>query len=231
MRGGWAMVRLATTARAFSASAAGGGTSMVQGASLGIGLKFVSQLLRRSEQGSTRLRTSPRLTSAASRSISLRSRCQGSWPVAPSSAPFQALRRRLHIGLPPHDHPDRRPHQTLTALGEVHWCSNNIFSTQDHVAAAIMRDSAAVFTWKGEVLEESFTPSSPESRIPCPRRPPSLDSATSPCPPPHAAHGLQCLSHNCSSTAAITVPVLEYSVGIDSAHVVSLRQKHQLHIR
>merc|ERR1712137_1469690 len=38
---------------------------------------------------------------------------------------------------------------------EVRWCSCNIFSTQDHAAAAIARDgSAAVFAWKGESLEE-----------------------------------------------------------------------------
>ena len=34
------------------------------------------------------------------------------------------------------------------------WCSCNIFSTQDHAAAAVARDSAAVFAWKGETLEE-----------------------------------------------------------------------------
>ncbi|KDD76058.1 S-adenosyl-L-homocysteine hydrolase [Helicosporidium sp. ATCC 50920] len=45
--------------------------------------------------------------------------------------------------------------ETLTALGaEVRWCSCNIFSTQDHAAAAVARDSAAVFAWKGESLEE-----------------------------------------------------------------------------
>lgn len=43
----------------------------------------------------------------------------------------------------------------MTALGaEVRWCSCNIFSTQDHAAAAIARDSAAVFAWKGETLWE-----------------------------------------------------------------------------
>ncbi|PKU73569.1 Adenosylhomocysteinase [Dendrobium catenatum] len=43
----------------------------------------------------------------------------------------------------------------MTALGaEVRWCSCNIFSTQDHAAAAIARDSAAVFAWKGETLQE-----------------------------------------------------------------------------
>ncbi len=46
--------------------------------------------------------------------------------------------------------------ETLKELGAgVRWCSCNIFSTQDHAAAAIARDqSAAVFAWKGESLEE-----------------------------------------------------------------------------
>ncbi|CAD7701295.1 unnamed protein product [Ostreobium quekettii] len=45
--------------------------------------------------------------------------------------------------------------ETLVELGaEVRWCSCNIFSTQDHAAAVIARDSAAVFAWKGETLEE-----------------------------------------------------------------------------
>mmetsp|Transcript_30190 Transcript_30190/g.39778 ORF Transcript_30190/g.39778 Transcript_30190/m.39778 type:complete len:481 (-) Transcript_30190:304-1746(-) len=46
--------------------------------------------------------------------------------------------------------------ETLKALGgDMRWCSCNIFSTQDHAAAAIARDgSAAVFAWKGESLEE-----------------------------------------------------------------------------
>ena len=45
--------------------------------------------------------------------------------------------------------------ETLVALGaNVRWCSCNIFSTQDHAAAAVARDSAAVFAWKGETLEE-----------------------------------------------------------------------------
>ncbi|KAF8692165.1 hypothetical protein HU200_039766 [Digitaria exilis] len=47
------MARLAVAARAFSASASAGagGVAMVQGASRGIGLEFVRQLLRRSDQG------------------------------------------------------------------------------------------------------------------------------------------------------------------------------------
>jgi len=46
--------------------------------------------------------------------------------------------------------------ETLKKLGgDMRWCSCNIFSTQDHAAAAIARDeSAAVFAWKGESLEE-----------------------------------------------------------------------------
>jgi len=46
--------------------------------------------------------------------------------------------------------------ETLAAMGaKVRWCSCNIFSTQDHAAAAIARDgTAAVFAWKGETLEE-----------------------------------------------------------------------------
>jgi adenosylhomocysteinase len=46
--------------------------------------------------------------------------------------------------------------ETLTALGaDVRWATCNIFSTQDHAAAAIAaRGSAAVFAWKGETLEE-----------------------------------------------------------------------------
>jgi adenosylhomocysteinase len=45
--------------------------------------------------------------------------------------------------------------ETLVKLGaKVRWCSCNIFSTQDHAAAAVARDSASVFAWKGETLEE-----------------------------------------------------------------------------
>merc|ERR1719509_56911 len=46
--------------------------------------------------------------------------------------------------------------ETLEALGaEIRWCSCNIFSTQDHAAAAIVAAKAsAVFAWKGESLEE-----------------------------------------------------------------------------
>ena len=45
--------------------------------------------------------------------------------------------------------------ETLEALGAtVRWASCNIFSTQDHAAAAIVKNGTAVFAWKGETLEE-----------------------------------------------------------------------------
>src|SRR5918996_1238238 len=45
--------------------------------------------------------------------------------------------------------------ETLTALGaEVRWVSCNIFSTQDHAAAAIAAAGIPVYAWKGETLEE-----------------------------------------------------------------------------
>ncbi len=45
--------------------------------------------------------------------------------------------------------------ETLTELGaEVRWASCNIFSTQDHAAAAIASSGVPVFAWKGETLAE-----------------------------------------------------------------------------
>ncbi|KAL1624401.1 S-adenosyl-L-homocysteine hydrolase [Neofusicoccum ribis] len=45
--------------------------------------------------------------------------------------------------------------ETLTSLGaEVTWTSCNIFSTQDHAAAAIAASGVPVFAWKGETEEE-----------------------------------------------------------------------------
>jgi len=45
--------------------------------------------------------------------------------------------------------------ETLKDLGaNVRWCSCNIFSTQDHAAAAIAAAGVPVFAWKGETLEE-----------------------------------------------------------------------------
>jgi adenosylhomocysteinase len=45
--------------------------------------------------------------------------------------------------------------ETLKALGaDVRWASCNIFSTQDHAAAAIAATGTPVFAWKGETIEE-----------------------------------------------------------------------------
>src|ERR1700683_5359471 len=45
--------------------------------------------------------------------------------------------------------------ETLQALGaEVRWASCNIFSTQDHAAAAIAASGTGVFAYKGETLSE-----------------------------------------------------------------------------
>ena len=45
--------------------------------------------------------------------------------------------------------------ETLAALGaDIRWASCNIFSTQDHAAAAIAEDGIPVFAWKGESLED-----------------------------------------------------------------------------
>src|SRR5271156_1692117 len=46
--------------------------------------------------------------------------------------------------------------ETLVALGaEVKWSSCNIFSTQDHAAAAIAAKGIGVFAWKGQTQEEA----------------------------------------------------------------------------
>ncbi len=45
--------------------------------------------------------------------------------------------------------------ETLVDLGaDVRWCSCNIYSTQDHAAAAIAKSGIPVFAWKGETLDE-----------------------------------------------------------------------------
>jgi len=45
--------------------------------------------------------------------------------------------------------------ETLVELGaQVRWCSCNIFSTQDHAAAALAARGIPIYAWKGETLEE-----------------------------------------------------------------------------
>jgi adenosylhomocysteinase len=47
--------------------------------------------------------------------------------------------------------------ETLQALGaEVRWASCNVFSTQDHAAAAIAASGTSVFAYKGEALDEHW---------------------------------------------------------------------------
>ncbi|MDX2314005.1 MAG: adenosylhomocysteinase, partial [Gammaproteobacteria bacterium] len=47
--------------------------------------------------------------------------------------------------------------ETLVALGaEIRWSSCNIFSTQDHAAAAMAAAGISVFAWKGETEEEAW---------------------------------------------------------------------------
>ena len=55
-----------------------------------------------------------------------------------------------------HDDPDRgADHETLAALGaDIRWASCNIYSTQDHAAAAIAAAGIPVFAFKGESLKE-----------------------------------------------------------------------------
>src|SRR3982751_2775300 len=62
--------------------------------------------------------------------------------------------------------------ETLVDLGaDVRWASCNIFSTQDHAAAAMADVGVSVFAWKGESLEEYWwctyqALSHPESKVP-----------------------------------------------------------------
>jgi hypothetical protein len=66
-----------------------------------------------------------------------------------------AAEGRAHHRLAAHDDPDRRADRDAGALGaDVRWASCNIFSTQDHAAAAIAAAGIPVFAVKGETLEE-----------------------------------------------------------------------------
>ena len=57
--------------------------------------------------------------------------------------------------------------ETLVALGaDVRWASCNIFSTQDHAAAAIAAAGVPVFAWKGESLEEYLVVHEPGAEFP-----------------------------------------------------------------
>ena len=66
-----------------------------------------------------------------------------------------AAQGRAHRRLAAHDHPDRGADRDAAALGaDIRWASCNIYSTQDHAAAAIAAAGIPVFAFKGESLEE-----------------------------------------------------------------------------
>ena len=63
--------------------------------------------------------------------------------------------------------------ETLMALGaDVRWASCNIFSTQDHAAAAIAASGTPVFAVKGETLERTL--GLPRPHLPVCRRPANM---------------------------------------------------------
>ena len=67
----------------------------------------------------------------------------------------ESPRRRAHHRLAAHDHSDRGADRDPGGVGrQVRWASCNIFSTQDHAAAAIAAAGVPVFAWKGESLED-----------------------------------------------------------------------------
>jgi adenosylhomocysteinase len=69
----------------------------------------------------------------------------------------KAAEGRAHRRLAAHDHPDGGSDRDPVALGaDVRWASCNIFSTQDHAAAAIAKAGVPVFAVKGQTLEEHW---------------------------------------------------------------------------
>ena len=78
-----------------------------------------------------------------------------SWPSARSSPQTQPLKGARIAGSLHMTIQTAMLIETLTALGaEVRWASCNIFSTQDHAAAAIAAAGIPVFAVKGETLHE-----------------------------------------------------------------------------
>ena len=103
-------------------------------------------------------------SSAATRSASPSTRCPASWPCAPSTAQSKPLTGARITGSLHMTMQTAVLIETLVELGaEVRWASCNIFSTQDHAAAAIAVGpngtaeapaGVPVYAWKGETLEE-----------------------------------------------------------------------------
>ena len=66
-----------------------------------------------------------------------------------------AAQGRAHHRLAAHDDPDRRAGRDAAgARRQVRWASCNIFSTQDHAAAALAANGTPVFAYKGETLKD-----------------------------------------------------------------------------
>src|ERR1700743_3069758 len=95
-------------------------------------------------------------TGAARRSGSTRSRCRDSWPSDPSVPRTRQPRKVARISGSLHMTIQTAVLiETLNALGaQVRWASCNIYSTQDHAAAAIAAGGTPVFAVKGETLAE-----------------------------------------------------------------------------
>ena len=99
--------------------------------------------------------TSRSPTGAARKSRSPRPRCPASWRSARSSPPSKPLRGARIAGSLHMTIQTAVLIETLQALGaEVRWASCNIYSTQDHAAAAIAARGTPVFAVKGETLDE-----------------------------------------------------------------------------
>ena len=115
-------------------------------------------------RATSRSPTCPSRAGAARRSSSPRSRCPASWPCGPSSPTAEPLAGARIMGSLHMTIQTAVLIETLTTLGaDVRWVSCNIFSTQDHAAAAAVvgprRHPEAprgvpVYAWKGESLEE-----------------------------------------------------------------------------
>ena len=94
-------------------------------------------------------------STAARRSRSPSTRCRASWRLREEFAEQQPLKGARITGSLHMTIQTAVLIETLTALGaEVRWASCNIFSTQDHAAAAIAVTGVPVYAWKGETLEE-----------------------------------------------------------------------------
>ena len=111
--------------------------------------------LKAAPQAITSSRTSAWPIGAARRSRSPRPRCPASWRCARNTAPKQPLKGARIAGSLHMTIQTAVLIETLKALGaDIRWVSCNIYSTQDHAAAAIAAAGIPVFAYKGESLTE-----------------------------------------------------------------------------